>query len=84
MPLNASSASHQVTLPLPPNSSASLALPVSPAAPAADNITPPVAVAPPPPPPPSPVQFPLDWLLEYASPAIQYPSIGSVVLIRAA
>ncbi len=68
-----------MTLPLPPNSPASPSSPLSPASPVADNITPPVAVAPPqPPPPPSPVQFPLDWLLQHASPALQYRALTEV------
>ena len=42
--------------------------------------TPAVTPPPPPPPPPplTPVQFPLDWLLEHAGPSIKYRSITEV------
>lgn len=44
---------------------------------------PPVVVAPPPPPPPpAPVVFPLSWMLQNASPALQYRAIKDVAKLE--
>ena len=48
--------------------------PVEPAAPV-------VAAPPPPPPPPAPVVLPLSWMLEHASPALQYRAIRDVARV---
>jgi hypothetical protein len=66
-----------VTLPpssLPPESDP-VVEPVEPQQPVA-------AAPPPPPPPPSPVVFPLSWMLEHASPALQFRSIRDVARVN--